>query len=144
MTRYDDEYEPRAAPGSRISVLLVGLVVGAAIMTAVWVGIAGNPLSDENEVVYETITVADVDTDRDTVCWSEDPGRRDAARLCAILALDPELALPEDGDRVVLGLVMLAPPGREPTRQAVFVAPVGRGGRPSEPRSTDPSASESE
>ena len=141
MVRYEDEYEPRHTPGSRISVLMVGLVVGALIMTGVWVGIAGNPLSDENEVVYETITVASIDSDRDTVCWSEEPGRRDAAQLCAILALDPEVEIPEDGDRVVLGLVMLAPPGKEATRQAVYVARVGRS-RASEPDTPTPTESQ--
>lgn len=140
--RYDDEYAPRRNSGSRVGVLFVGLLVGALIMTAVWVAIAGNPLSDVNEVVYETITVGDVDTDRDTVCWSEEPGRRDAGQLCAILALDPEIEVPAEGDRVVLGLVTLQPPGEEATRQAVYVAPAGRA-QPTEGESTEPAPSES-
>ena len=119
----DDEYQARAA-GSRVGVLFVGLVVGALVMTAVWVGIAGNPLSDINEVVYSEVVVADVNAERDTMCWSEDPGRRDAAQLCAILALDPEIEVPQVGDHVLLGLVMLRPPGDEPVRQAVYIAPL--------------------
>lgn len=136
--RYTDDYEPRRTPGSRVSVLFVGLLVGALVMTGVWVGIAGNPLSDLNEVVYEEITITDVDADRDTVCWSEDPGRRDAGQLCAILALDPAIEPPVEGDEVLLGTVMLRPPGKEATRQAVYMAPVGRGGV-SEPAPSGPS-----
>ena len=119
----DDEYIPRREAGSRVGVLFAGLIVGALVMTAVWVGIAGNPLSDDNEVTYEQITVADVSEEGDTLCWSEDPRRRDAAQLCAILALDRVLEVPSPGDTVVIGLVMLAPPDREPVRQIVFVGP---------------------
>ena len=122
MERYDDEYEPRRAPGSRISVLLVGLIVGALIMTGVWVGIAGNPLSDENEVVYEEITVTDVNLDKNTVCWSEDPSRRDAGQVCAILALDRAQQPPAPGQDVTIGTVMLRPPDEETSRYAVYVS----------------------
>src|SRR5688572_25265746 len=119
----DDEYIPRREAGSRVSVLFAGLIVGALVMTAVWVGIAGNPLSDNNEVVYEQITVADVSAEGDTLCWSEDPRRRDAAQLCAILALDRVVKVPNPGDTIVIGLVMLAPPDRDAVRQIVFVGP---------------------
>ena len=118
----DDEYVPRH-PGSRVGVLFTGLLVGALVMTGVWVGIAGNPLSDVNEVVYSQVTVADVSAEGDTLCWSEDPGRRDAAQLCAILALDRVIDVPQPGDSVVIGLIMLRPPDREPTRQIVFIGP---------------------
>ena len=119
----DDEYIPRREAGGRVTVLFSGLVIGALVMTAVWVGIAGNPLSDDNEVAYSQITVADVSAEGDTLCWSEDPRRRDAAQLCAILALDRVLEVPRPGDTVVIGLVMLAPPDRDPVRQIVFVGP---------------------
>ena len=135
----DDEYVPRREPGSRVGVLFAGLIVGAMVMTAVWVGVAGNPLSDANEVVYSEIRVADVNTERDTLCWSEDPGRRDAAQLCAILALDPEIAVPEPGERVLIGLVMLRPPDRETVRQVVYIGPLagGDGDVPATPGPTD-------
>jgi hypothetical protein len=119
----DDEYIPRREAGSRVGVLFAGLIVGALVMTGVWVGIAGNPLSDNNEVVYSQITVADVSAEGDTLCWSEDPQRRDAAQLCAILALDRVIEVPNPGDTVTIGLVMLAPPDREPVRQIVFIGP---------------------
>ena len=119
----DDEYIPRREAGSRVGVLFAGLIVGALVMTGVWVGIAGNPLSDDNEVVYSQITVADVSPEGDTLCWSEDPGRRDAAQLCAILALDRVIEVPSPGDTVEIGLVTLAPPDRDPVRQIVFIGP---------------------
>ena len=118
----DDEYVPRHQ-GSRVGVLFAGLIVGALVMTGIWVGIAGNPLSDTNEVVYSQVTVADVSAEGDTLCWSEDPGRRDAAQLCAILALDRVIEVPQPGDNVVIGMVMLHPPDREATRQVVFIGP---------------------
>ena len=118
----DDEYEPRHSAGSRISVLLVGLLLGAMIMTGVWVGKAGNPLSDANEVKYLRITVASVNLDKNTVCWSTDPGRRDAAQICAILALDREQDPPFPGSRVTIGTVDLRPPDGETTLQAVYVS----------------------
>ena len=112
----DDEYIPRREAGSRVSVLFAGLIVGALVMTAVWVGIAGNPLSDNNEVVYEDITVTSVNLDRNTVCWSEDPSRRDAGQVCAILALDRAQQPPTPGQDVTVGTVMLAPPDEETSR----------------------------
>ena len=121
MDEYDD-YAPRRASGSRVSVLLIGLLVGAVIMTAVWVAIAGNPLSDVNEVKYTDITVASVNLEKNTVCWSEDPGRRDAGQVCAILALDRSVEVPMPGTDVVIGTVELRPPEGETTRQAVYVS----------------------
>ncbi len=118
---YDDG--PRYGSGSRVGVLLVGLLLGAVIMTAVWVGIAGNPLSDVNEVVYRDITVASVSDEQDSICWSENPGRRDATRACAILALDPAIAPPQEGDHVTIGLTILEPERGEQTTQVVYIAP---------------------
>ena len=116
-----DDYEPRHESGSRISVLLVGLVIGALALTAVWVAVAGNPLSDANEVTYVDITVASVNETEDSVCWSENPRRRDAVQLCAILALDPKARVPEVGDRVTVGVVSLRPPDGNETRHVVYV-----------------------
>ena len=121
MGDYED-YEPRRPPGSRIGVLLAGLIVGAVIMTAVWVGMAGNPLSDINEVTYADITVSSVNLEKNTVCWSEDPGRRDAGQVCAILALDRAVDPPMPGTDVVIGTVELRPPDGETTRHAVYVS----------------------
>lgn len=116
-----DDYEPRREPGSRVSVLLLGVLIGAILITILWLVVSGNPLSDANEVVYEQITVTEVGAEQDSICWSVDPRRRDAERTCAILALDPEQDTPQAGDTVLLGYVMLQPPGEEETRQAVYV-----------------------
>ncbi|HVM18464.1 MAG TPA: hypothetical protein VM307_00725 [Egibacteraceae bacterium] len=131
----DDDY-PRH-PGSRVGVLLVGLIIGALVMTGVWVGIAGNPLSDVNEVTYQEITVADVTEARDSICWSDDPDRRDATRQCAILALDPAVDPPSTGDVVVIGVTTLRPTRGEERTQVVYLAPVGRGGGNGEPEPTE-------
>ena len=121
-----DDHSYRREPGSRIGVLFVGLLLGAVIMTAVWVGVAGNPLSDANEVVFSEIRVADVSEARDSICWSENPARRDARQQCAILALDPEQDVPEPGDRVVVGVTTLRPSRGDQRIQVVYVEPVDR------------------
>ena len=117
-----DEDYPRQA-GSRIGVLFAGLILGALIMTAVWVAVGGNPLSDVNEVVYQQITVADVT--EDSICWSQDPGRRDAARQCAILAIDPAVEPPRPGDVVVAGVTTLHPQRGDERTQVVYIEPSG-------------------
>lgn len=119
----DDDYEPRRGAGSRLGVLLIGLIVGAMIMTAVWVAVAGNPLSDTNEVTYLPITVGSLNEAGDSICWSENPRRRDAVQSCAILALDPKARVPKVGDQVTIGVVSLAPPGGNQTRHVVYVTP---------------------
>ena len=119
-----DEHSYRREPGSRIGVLLVGLLLGAVIMTAIWVGVAGNPLSDANEVIFREITVADVSEPRDSICWSDDPQRRDATQQCAILALDPEQQIPDPGDLVLVGVVTLRPARGEQRLQVVYAEPV--------------------
>ena len=121
----DDDYEPRRGAGSRLSVLFVGLVVGALIMTAVWVAVAGNPLSDTNEVIYLPITVGSLNEAGDSICWSENPRRRDSVQSCAILAIDPKARVPKVGDEVTIGVVSLAPPNGNQTRQVVYVLPAG-------------------
>jgi hypothetical protein len=108
-------------PGSRLSVLLLGLVVGAVIMTGVWVAVAGNPLSDVNEIVYREVLVDTISQDR--LCWAEEPQRRDTTQQCAILTLDPQQALPDQGDRVVIGLTTLRPASGEERIQVVYAAP---------------------
>jgi hypothetical protein len=108
-------------PGSRLSVLLLGLLVGAVIMTVVWVAVAGNPLSDVNEIVYREVLVDTISQDR--LCWAEEPQRRDTALRCAILTLDPQQALPDQGDRVTIGVTTLRPAGGEERLQVVYAAP---------------------
>ena len=111
---------PRA-PGSRLSVLLIGLVIGAVIMTGVWVAVAGNPLSDINEIVYREVLVDTVSQDR--LCWAEEPQRRDTTQQCAILTLDPQQNRPAAGDRVVIGVTTLRPATGEQRIQVVYAAP---------------------
>lgn len=117
----DEEYVEHRGPGSRVAVLLVGLLIGAITATVAWVATAGNPLSDANEVVYETITVADVTPENDQLCWSRNPERRDAERLCAILALDPAVEPPSIGDFVTIGRTELRTPEGDAFRQVVYV-----------------------
>jgi hypothetical protein len=116
----DEEYAEYREPGSRVAVLLVGLLIGAIAATVAWLAMAGNPLSDANEVVYETITVADVTPQNDQICWSRNPERRDAERVCAILALDPEVIPPAIGDVVTVGIVELRTPQGDEFRQVVY------------------------
>ena len=116
---------PRREPGSRVGVLLVGLLIGAAIMAVVWVLVGGNPLSDSNEVVYREVVVADVTEERDSMCWSQDPQRRDAPQECAILALDPAVESPQPGDALTIGLVQLRPPDGTEAQQVVYAVPAG-------------------
>lgn len=121
----DEEYGEYRAPGSRVSVLLVGLLIGAIAVTVAWVALAGNPLSDDNEVVYETITVAEVAPEADQICWSRNPERRDAERVCAILALDPEVEPPAAGDVVTIGRIDLRTPQGDEFRQVVYSSVTG-------------------
>ena len=144
MGEYENYDEPRRAPGSRFSVFLVGLLIGALVMTGVWVGMAGNPLSDVNEVQYTEITIASVNLEKNTMCWSEDPGRRDAGQVCAILALDRAVEVPMPGTDVVVGTVELGPPGEEVTRQAVYVSRTGSGSDAESESESDPAPSASD
>ena len=123
-----DQDMPRREPGSRVGVLLVGLLLGAIIMTVVWVAIAGNPLSDDNEVVFRDVVISDVTEARDSLCWSEEPQRRDAPQECAILALDPAIDPPQPGDALTIGLVQLRTPDGTEAQQVVHVAPAAGGG----------------
>ena len=118
---------PLREPGSRVGVLLVGLLLGAVIMTVVWIAIAGNPLSDNNEVVFRDVVISDVTEARDSLCWSENPQRRDAPQECAILALDPAIEPPQAGDALTIGLVQLRTPDGTEAQQVVHVAPATDG-----------------
>lgn len=121
----DEEYAEYRAPGSRVTVLLVGLLIGAIAATVGWVALAGNPLSDANEVIYETILVADITPENDQICWSRNPERRDAERLCAILALDPAVTPPEVGDTITIGRIELRTPQGDDFRQVVYTGEAG-------------------
>ena len=114
---------PRREPGSRVGVLFVGLLIGAAIMTIVWIVVAGNPLANTNEVVFRDIVVSDVTDDLDSLCWSQDPQRRDAPQECAILALDPALEPPQPGDALTIGVVQLRAPDGTEAQQVIHAVP---------------------
>ena len=132
----DDELPPRRERGSRVGVLLVGIVIGAVAMTVFWFWRAGNPLSDDNEIAFETITVADVSAEGDQICWSQEPARRDSEQLCAILALDPAATPPQPGQTVTIGRTQLRPPSGDGTTQVVYVGPASG----SDPADTAPAA----
>ena len=97
-------------------------------MTVVWIAVAGNPFSDANEVVFRDVIVSDVTEARDSLCWSEDPQRRDAPQECAILALDPAIEPPQPGDAVTIGIVQLRAPDGTEAQQVVHAAPPEDGG----------------
>jgi hypothetical protein len=112
----------RSRPGPTMYVLiglLVGLVLGIVL---VWV-LSGNPFSRANQVVYTEVVVGSVTDDADQICWAEDPDRRDSGQTCAILALDPELDVPEQGDVVTIGIVEFRTPDGSEFTQVVHVAP---------------------
>jgi hypothetical protein len=106
--------------GSPLAAGLMGLLVGAlVVLVLVWV-FTGNPFSDVNEIEYIDTVVAQASEDR--LCWATDPGRRDAPLACGILALDPSLPVPDEGDLVTIGFVELDPPDGASRTQVVYVA----------------------
>lgn len=135
--QYDDEepLEPEAPVRGRrgmggatpLGAGLAGLIVGALLAGIGLIAVGGNPFSDANDVVYREIVVSEISDAGDQICWSTEPGRRDAPQECAILAIDPAAAAPEDGERVTVGLVRLKPPVGEGVQQVVYV----RGSAPS-------------
>ena len=137
----EDEYadeEPEAQAGrprraragaTPLGAGLAGLIVGALLAGIGLIAIGGNPFSDANDVVYREIVVSEISDAGDQICWSTEPGRRDAPQECAILAIDPAAAAPEDGERVTVGLVRLKPPTGDGVQQVVYV----RGTGPAEP-----------
>jgi hypothetical protein len=117
-----DEPSGRTRPGPT-SFVLVGLLVGViAGFVLAWL-IGGNPFSTANEVVYREVVVNSVSPNVDQLCWADEPERRDSPQTCAILALDPELEVPEPGDTVVIGLVDFDTPDGSEFTQVVHVAP---------------------
>ena len=115
--------QPRRRRGLRTAVvaLLVGLIAGIVLVVLV----GGNPLSSTNEVRYLDVTVGSIGEQQDSLCWSTDPSERDASRQCAILALDPQTTVPQEGERVTIGLADIAPPGQESRSQIVYAGPAG-------------------
>jgi hypothetical protein len=123
---YDHEPTDDAGGGRRAgptSLVLIGLLLGLVLgFILAWV-LGGNPLSQANEVVYTEVMVGSVTEDADQICWAEDPDRRDSGQTCAILALDPELDVPEEGDVVTIGIVEFRTPDGSEFTQVVHVAP---------------------
>lgn len=124
MSATDTDADTSSASGrGRGQVALIALAVGfvlAALLFVIW---QGNPLSSANEVRYMTVTVGSVSDEGDSLCWSADPAERDATRECAILAIDPQSAVPAAGDTVTIGLVQINPPDAEARTQIVFAEP---------------------
>jgi hypothetical protein len=132
MTDYDSEAQEErtaaaGAAGRRLgptSYILIGLLIGfLGALVLLWV-LRGNPFSTVNEVVYTDVVVGSVTPDEDQLCWAQDPERRDSSQECAILALDPELEVPEAGDLVTIGLVRFRTPDGAEFSQVVHVAAV--------------------
>lgn len=98
---------------------LAGLVLGALLGFGLAWAVGGNPLSDANEVEFMQLTVASVSEEGDRLCWADDPDRRDSPLQCAVLALDPAVELPEEGDRVTAGLVRVDAPDGTVLRQVI-------------------------
>lgn len=110
---------------------VIGAVVGAVALFVLIVVLAGNPFSSTNEVQFRRITVASVTEEEDSVCWRVDPERRDSPQECAVLALDPAASLPERGERLVVGVLILDPPDGDAIRHLVYLE------RVDEPAATD-------
>lgn len=114
------------ASGTRLgptAFVLIGIGVGILVGFALaWV-LGGNPLSDVNEVVYTEVVVNSVSPDEDQFCWADEPDRRDSPVTCAILALDPEIEVPEPGAIVVIGLVEFDTPDGAEFLQVVHIGP---------------------
>lgn len=98
---------------------LVGFVVGLLLMI-IWMG---NPFSTANEIRYETLTVASVSGEQGRLCWSESPEDRDAPQECAILTLDPQSSVPEEGDTITAGLVDIGAPDGTTRTQIIYATP---------------------
>jgi hypothetical protein len=129
-TEYDSDAEAERSGGSRpgpTSYVLIGVLVGLVIgFVLAWL-LGGNPFSQANRVVYTEVVVGSVTEEADQICWAEDPDRRDSPQTCAILALDPEIDVPETGDRVTIGIVELRTPDDAELTQVVYVGPAAAG-----------------
>jgi hypothetical protein len=111
--------------------VLTGLVLGVIVGFLLAALLAGNPFSTANRVTYTDITIGSLQDDQ--VCWSIEPGRRDSPQNCAILALDPSLALPQVGDLVTIGIVELRTPDGDQFRQVIWMSSAGSGPFPASP-----------
>lgn len=135
--RLDREEAVEAVKSRPVAAGAMGLLVGAAVVfVLLWI-VGGNPFSSVNEVEYREIVVEDISDDGDQICWSTDPGRRDAPQDCAILTMDPAAAAPEEGERVTIGIVEVDPPDGEARTQVVYV----RGAAPSDTATEGPGGS---
>lgn len=143
---FDEEYDEEPAPAAYarparrtpggatpLGAGLAGLVIGALLAGIGLTLIGGNPFSDVNDVVYQQVVVADISEQGDVLCWPKDPENRGSDRSCAILALDPAAAVPEEGERITVGLVKLRPPDGKVVTQAVYA----RGSAPAQDPSED-------
>lgn len=134
--RYDYDRPAAATRPAPALYVLVGLAIGVLAGFALAWLLGGNPLSAENQVSYTELTVASVSEEGDRLCWAEEPERRDSPLQCAILALDPTADVPEEGNRVVAGLVDLRAPDGTELRQVVHLAPAAPG--EASPEATSP------
>jgi hypothetical protein len=115
---------PRERSGmGRGNVALIGFAVGFLLAVVLLLFLTGNPLSSANEVRYLDVVVGPVSQTSDELCWSTDVEDPVASRTCAILALDPRAAVPDEGDEVTLGVVDIRAPGGQQQTQIVFAAP---------------------
>jgi hypothetical protein len=126
--RAEHEAEPEAQPRkptSPATYAIVSLLVGAVVGFGLAWTLGGNPFSDVNEVVYRELVIEQVNIEEGRICWAVDPGRRDSPLECAILALDPALGAPEEGQEVLVGLVEVHTPDGQEFRQVVHVGQPG-------------------
>ena len=117
---------------------LAGLLVGALLAGIVLIAVGGKPFYDANDVTYREIVIEDISDAGDQVCWAREPGRRDAPQDCAILAIDPAAAQPEEGERVTIGLGRLRPPEGDSVLQVVYVRGSAPAESPAEPGEENP------
>ena len=134
MTAEDHDVRPG---GGRARAALIGFLLGFLVGVILLVVVGGNPFASANEVSYRDVVVGSVSDTEDSLCWSEDPNDRDESRTCAVLALDPQVRVPEVGDSITIGVVDLAPPGEESQRQIVHAAAADTGDGASPAPATD-------
>ena len=126
--------------GSRSNLLRIGLIaflLGLVLAVILFLTWTGNPFSDTNEVEYRDVVVGPVSVEGDELCWSPEAGDPLELRECAVLALDPQEAVPSEGEQYTIGVVDLAAPGGQTRRQIVFVAPRGEQAPETSPSDAD-------
>ena len=124
MTADDHDVRPR---GGRARAALIGALLGFILGVVLFVVLDGNPFNSTNEVTYRDVVVGSVSESEDSLCWSDNPSDRDESRTCAVLALDPQVRVPQAGQAVTIGVVDIAPPNQESQRQVVYAAPAAAG-----------------